>query len=126
MIQCMICLEDVKQYNQQIIEHNKCKYIIHKECCYKYDKCLFCHKKFKNIIEDQLLDLIDQLINNFVPQTLNCTYEDNPAIYLLRINYIFFIIIFCICPIILIYKLEYNLVNFSLFFSFIICFWYFC
>jgi len=126
MNQCMICLDDINQLNQQIIEHNKCKYIIHKECYNKYDKCLFCHKNINNIIEDQLVDLIDKLISLFVPQTLNYTFEENPIIYMIRINYIFLFIIFIICPLILIYKIDYNIINFSLFFSFIICFWCFC
>ena len=105
----MICLDEIQLNNQYLIIHNKCKYIIHKECNYKYNKCLYCHKELNIRPNKELISIIDSLIDLFIPQFLDCTFDNRPIIYIIRFNYILLFIIFIICPIIIIYKFQYKL-----------------
>ena len=107
MIQCMICLDNIKKSDQQIITHDKCKYIIHTKCNSKYNKCLYCHKEINNR-DDQLIKLIDELINIYNPRPL--VYELNIS-YLIYIIYVVLFIIFVICPAIIIYHVKKKLIN---------------
>lgn len=106
----MICLDNINLNDQFMINHKKCKYIIHKKCNVKYNKCLYCHRELNNIMNNKLIVIIDYLIDIFIPRFIDCTFDNRPIVYIFRLNYIFLFIIFIICPTIIIYKCNYRFI----------------
>ena len=113
MDQCMICLDNIKNCDQHKIEHNKCKYIIHKRCA-SYKKCLYCHKELYINADKMLYFIIDELINLCVSLYLNYMIDKLDILYIIRITYVLFFILFILCPIIFVYKFKDKLIIFAL------------
>jgi hypothetical protein len=120
---CLICLEKINTNDKYLIKHNKCSYILHRQCLQQYNKCLYCNKIIKSTLELEsdinILTNFEKLVNIFIFVQIDKITDENPFIFILYLINIYIILLFIAFPIIIVNNIY---LKFNYFFLFAFCF----